>query len=310
MSAVPAGALAALLDTLDEGVLVFDEAERCTGAGRRAAELLSIEQGTLAGRTRGEILTLVAASAEEPALVHALSSGGERTVIDPLVVLEPRPRTLVWTTFAVTDEAGHARGRVDLLRDVTRERRAEASLGELSERLERVSSVDGLTGLVNRRRFEEECLREHRRAQREWISYAVARVDVDGMALINETHGRARGDDILRCLAEELRSSRREYDMVARWAGDEIAILLPRADGRAARKVLRRALDGANARMATIVEGVTASVGAAVWTPPSAEGPADILRQASEALADARNKGPGSIVIRALAGFRDEPTEG
>jgi diguanylate cyclase (GGDEF)-like protein len=230
-------------------------------------------------------------------------------VVDPIVVRPPASsspapqagsfappqgaqRTLVWTSVPISGD-----GRLDLIRDVTRERRAEAVAEDLLRRLEMETTLDDLTGLTNRRRFEEECLREHRRAQREWISYAVARVDVDGMGGINDRIGFEAGSELLKRLGEELKSSRREYDVVARWKDDEFVMLLPRADVRAVATVLRRALEGVHAKGGELVPGMTVCVGAAIWTPPSAEGPADIVRRAGDALAAARAKGRGKVEV-------------
>jgi len=202
---------------------------------------------------------------------------------------------VVWTSIPLAD----AGGRLDVIRDVTRERRAEATVDDLGRRLELESTLDDLTGLTNRRRFEEDCGREHRRAQREWVSYVVARVDVDGMGAINERLGTAFGDDLLRRLGEELRAARREYDVVARWKDDEFILLLPRADAAAIGSVLRRAIDAAHEKGRTLVPGMSVSVGAAIWAPPSAEGPTDVIRRAGDALARARARGPGKLEIDA-----------
>jgi diguanylate cyclase (GGDEF)-like protein len=308
--------LDALLHALDEGALVFDGGGVCRSASRRAAEILGLDAAALPGLARAELLGRVANAADAPATLGPLddrpasSEGGERTVVDPIVLARPVtldgapaprsglfPRTVVWTSVPIG-----AAGRLDLIRDVTRERRAEAAVGELAHRLEMESTLDDLTGLVNRKRFEEECLREHRRAQREWITYAIARVDVDGMGAVNERLGRAVGDALLKRVGEDLRASRREYDVVARWTDDELVLLLPRADVHALGSVLKRARDAVHAGGASLVPGMSVCVGAALWTPPSAEGPADILRRAATALAAARARGPGHIDVDLAAG--------
>src|SRR5262249_51761337 len=155
-----------------------------------------------------------AAVSAAPDAVRALDTetlSAESTVADPIEITRPHPRTLVWTSVPISDTVGVV-GRIDILRDVTRERRAEETSAQLSARLEAASTLDALTGLVNRRRFEEECQREHRRSQRAWAPYALARVDVDGMSFINEAHGREQGDALLAKVADELKVTRREYD--------------------------------------------------------------------------------------------------
>ncbi|APR78741.1 GGDEF domain protein [Minicystis rosea] len=299
-------ALLALFEALDEAVLVFDEHGLCRAAGRRVAEMFGVDASSLVGLARVAVLDRLAAGVAEPDTIAPLVGTSDRTVVDPIAIVRPHERTVVWTSIP---SAGG--GRVDVLRDVTRERRAEARVDDLVRRLSQESTLDDLTGLANRRRFEEASGGEHRRAQREWVSYAVALVDVDDMRRINETHGRDAGDELLRRVAEELRASRREYDMVARWKDDELVLLLPRADAASLSKVLHRAIEGVHEKGAAIAPGMSVSVGAAVWSPPSAEGPADVIRRAEAALARAREKGTGNVEIDTAAGeWRSDMEDG
>jgi diguanylate cyclase (GGDEF)-like protein len=292
-------ALSALLDAINEGVLVFDEHALCRVAGRRAAEILGVDPAGIVGLSRADVLARVAALASQPDALGALSTtSNERTVVDPITLGGANGRTLVWTSVPLVSPPG----RLDVIRDVTRERRAEAKADDLARRLELESTLDDLTGLTNRRRFEEDCGREHRRAQREWVTYAVARVDVDRMGEINRVHGHATGDELLRAVGEELRASRREYDVVARWTDDEFVLLLPRADAANVKRVLRRAIDLVHEKGRALVPDMSVSAGVAVWSPPSAEGPTDVIRRAGDALVAARAKGPGRIEIDAAHG--------
>jgi diguanylate cyclase (GGDEF)-like protein len=293
--------LVALLEALDEGALVFDDQGLCRAAGRRAAEIFGQDAASLLGLARDALLARLASQVAAADALAPLAGGalsGERTVVDPIEVAKPQPRTVVWTSTPIAGSAG----RLDVIRDVTRERRAEARADDLAHRLELESTLDDLTGLTNRRRFEEDCGREHRRAQREWVSYVVARVDIDGMGRINQSLGSAAGDELLRCVGEELKVSRREYDVVARWKDDEFVLLLPRADAASVRRVLTRAIDAVHEKARAIAPDVTVSVGAAIWAPPSAEGPADVIRRAGDALTRARLRGPGRVEIDAGPG--------
>jgi diguanylate cyclase (GGDEF)-like protein len=307
-------ALTALLEALDEGALVFDERHHCRGAGRRVAELLGTDARSLVGLTRTELVERIASASTAPDAVRALDSetlSAESTVADPIEITRPYPRTLVWTSVPISDTAGVI-GRIDILRDVTRERRAEEASAHMAARLEAASTIDDLTGLVNRRRFDEDCQREHRRSQRAWAPYALVRVDVDGMDVINEAHGRDRGDALLAKVAEELKATRREYDLVARFAADEFILLLPGCDARTAKKVLRRAIAGVHEKAKELLDAdVTVSTGVAIWTPPSGEVPADLVVRAGEALAIARARGTGQMEIDAgTAEWKDDPSSG
>jgi diguanylate cyclase (GGDEF)-like protein len=307
-------ALSALLEALDEGALIFDERQLCRVAGRRVAELFGTDPRHLVGQTRRALVDLIAATCVTPSAVHALHdealSHGS-TVADPIEIRDPHPRTLVWTSIPITDPAGIV-GRIDILRDVTRQRQAEQSSAEMARRLEEASTTDELTGLSNLRRFEEEAQREHRRSQRAWAAYALCRVDVDDMAAINERKGDRLGDDLLRRVAEELRAGRREYDLVARGAEDEFLLLLPGVDGTTARKVLKRAVQRVHEGGQELVGPVTVSAGVAVWTPPSGETTIDLIVRAGEALDKARKRGPGHIEVDVGAGEwkgSDEPED-
>jgi diguanylate cyclase (GGDEF)-like protein len=305
-------ALTALLDALDEGALVFDERQTCKAAGRRVAELLGGDARSLIGLHRTELVERIAALSASGEAVRALDDdalGGGSTVADPIEILGAHPRTLVWTSVPIEDRAGVV-GRIDILRDVTRERRAEEDSAAMARRLSLASIVDELTGLMNRRRFEEECQREHRRSQRAWAPYALARVDVDGMAKINEAHGREKGDALLCRVAEELKATRREYDLVARFVDDELVLLLPGCDARTAKKVLRRAVAAAVIKGSEAIgAAMTLCTGVAVWTPPSGELPPDLVERAGVALLAARARGPGSLEIDLDgAEWKDEST--
>jgi diguanylate cyclase (GGDEF)-like protein len=308
----PDRALSALLDALDEGAIVFCEAHLCRAAGRAIGELLGVDPRSLVGLSRSEVLLRLSVAAAEPdAILSALDDAalsGESTTVDPIEFVRPHARIVVWTSVPIGTGAG-ARGRIDILRDVSRERGAERATEAMQRRLSEVSVVDELTGLANRRRFEQDSDREHRRAQRAWDSYAIARIDIDGMAKLNESLGRPACDELLRHVGEELRSARREYDLVARWEDDEFIVLLPGADPVSAKVVLKRAVAGMRAKGREIAPDFNASAGTAVWIPPSGETAADIIRRAGEALAVARSRGPGAVEIDAGFGeWKDEMT--
>lgn len=303
----PHAALDALIDALDEGVLIHDPALVCRAAGRRAGEILGVPAAELAGAKRSAIVDRARSAARNPSVLAPIEDaalGDRSSVVDGLELDGAKPRLVVWTSLPLANG-----GRVDVLRDVTGERVVREAHEAIAKKLEQVSTVDELTGLVNRKRFEHEADREHRRAQRAWAPYAIARIDVDGMGAINQKQGQDVGNDVLRRIAEELRSSRREYDLVGRYASDEFILLLPGADPIAAKIVVKRALKGVHAKLKEPLE-VTVSAGTAIWSPPSGESAADVIARAGQALASARARGPGSVEIDAgLGQWKDDMSE-
>jgi diguanylate cyclase (GGDEF)-like protein len=112
---------------------------------------------------------------------------------------------------------------------------AEARLAEQNARiafLEGLSRTDELTGLLNRRGFEDELKRALARARRTGETGVLIACDVDGFKRINDSHGHAAGDEVLRRIAHTIAASVREIDAVARLGGDEFAVLLAATDLR------------------------------------------------------------------------------
>ena len=304
--------LLALLEAAEEGVLAFDRDSRCRMIGRRAGELFGIDPASFVGKMREEVLRALSRSTDDPETF--LRTVGVQDLLEPPKVLAEveivRPRRrLVWTSFPVVRSAVVV-GRLVLLRDVTRERSHERSNAELLLRIEQMTSDDPLTGLRNRRRFLEDLEREHGRSQRAWDSYAVLRVDVDGMSEINDRFGVPHGDRVLRGVAECVNRCRREYDVVARYENDELAALLPSADLVAARTVGNRFSLAVEMHDFELMEvKVTVSVGCAVRMPSSTtvstETAESLLLRAGRALGVARAEGKGNVRID-----EGEPTEG
>ncbi len=300
-------AFLAVLETADEGAIVFDGEGRCRMIGRRAGEMFGIDPAAFVGRTRGSVVAAFARACEEPeAFIQAAASApsrGTSGAVSEVDVRRPRPRTVVCRDVPVVRD-GKEVGRVMVLRDVTRERAAERAGKQLQASLAELTPYDPLTGLLNARRFREELEREHGRSTRAWDSYSVLRLDVDGMTALNEEFGVPVGDEVLEGVASRLKACLREYDAIARFDGDEFGVLLPGADAIAAGAVGDRMLTTVAAEPLGL-EGdrrVSVSVGGAVWVPPSGESSEDIVKRAGAALAAARSRGAGQMAIDTAAG--------
>jgi diguanylate cyclase (GGDEF)-like protein len=291
----------AVLESADEGLVVFDGDGRCRMIGRRAGEIFGIEPAAFVGRMRDDVLRAFAQACEEPdALFDIVSPDAQlgTTAVVEVDVRRPRPRTVVCKGVRVFRE-GRPPGWLILVSDVTRERSAERQNKQLQARIVELTAYDSLTGLLNLRRFREELEREHGRSTRAWDSYAILRLDVDGMGAINDDFGRPVGDKMLERIAARLKSCLREYDVLARLEGDEFGVLLPGADELAARAVARR--------MAAVLDveemsldperRVTVSIGCALWVPPSGESAIHILQRAGMAVVEAQSEGPGNLYI-------------
>jgi diguanylate cyclase (GGDEF)-like protein len=293
----------AMLEAADEGLIVFDGDERCRMMGRRAGEIFGVEPAALVGLARTEVLGELSKACEEPEaflqVVAAEAPLGVPSIAEAVDVRRPRPRTVVCKGVPISRE-GERPGRLILVRDITRERSGERTSAQLRARVAEVTPFDPLTTLLNARRFREELEREHGRSARAWDSYAILRLDVDGMTSINEELGVPVGDQLLEHLASKLKTCLREYDILARLEEDEFGVLLPGADALAVRAVADRiVLATADVQIeAEDARGVTLSIGAALWVPPSGEAADDVFSRAGELRREARSRGTGQLQIR------------
>ncbi len=171
-----------------------------------------------------------------------------------------------------------------------------------------LAHMDGLTGLFNRRHFDA-CLNDaFADAKTSGLPLSVVMVDVDRFKLFNDFYGHQKGDDCLRTIAQAIRQHlRRATDIVARYGGEEIAIILPATDADAADRIaedIRRAIEALAIGHARSSFGyVTASLGVATCDPLSPEPPNgsdDLVACADEALYGAKRSGRNRVVSHAV----------
>lgn len=185
--------------------------------------------------------------------------------------------------------------------------RTEA-LAQAHQRLALLSSTDSLTGLANRRHFDEVLAREWALAQRAQTPLALVMLDVDGFKHFNDHYGHLAGDACLQTLALTLAQTcgQRKGDWVARFGGEEFVVLMPGADVAAAADVARQ-IQEAMAQLALPHQGsgwgvVTLSVGVASLQPERDQPPLDLVRQADLAVSRAKQAGRNRIESAPHAG--------
>ena len=177
------------------------------------------------------------------------------------------------------------------------------ALAQANQRLELLSNTDGLTGIANRRHFDEALAREWARAQRARTSLALVMLDVDLFKHFNDHYGHLAGDACLQALALTLAQvgARREGDLAARFGGEEFMLLLPGTDLAAAVDVARH-VQAAIGQLALPHEGVplgvvTVSFGVASLQPGRDQLPAELVRRADQARYRAKQGGRDRIEL-------------
>ncbi|HNY23013.1 MAG TPA: GGDEF domain-containing protein [Treponemataceae bacterium] len=199
------------------------------------------------------------------------------------------------------DELGRAYGAVEIFRESLIERR------KLEERLTVLSNSDGLTGIANRRRFDEILDDEWRRAARGGTSLALAIFDVDLFKGFNDTYGHLAGDECLKSIARAIDGrARRPGDLVARYGGEEFVAILPglsRDEAEAWANAAREAICAIAIPHGLSATGfVTISGGVAAAIPSAGEPASEHFKRADEALYAAKRGGRNRVVAAGTAG--------
>jgi diguanylate cyclase (GGDEF)-like protein len=166
----------------------------------------------------------------------------------------------------------------------------------LLDRLSEAASTDALTGLLNRRAFEEAFATELERARRDGRPLSVLVGDLDGFKLVNDRGGHQVGDEALRRLARELERWKRRVDVVARVGGEEFALLVPGTGDEGAFSLADRIRLAVRETFADDPVPLTISFGIATF-PDHADDEAGVLRGADQALYAAKAMGLDRCVV-------------
>ena len=248
--------------------VVLDLAQ--SGAGALAVVKRLKEQ---TGRRHLSVVA-VTAGADAGERIAALQSGADDVLSAPVL-----PAELVLRLTVSARVRSHVDGLIDEV-----------------ARLNELSLTDALTGVPNRRSFQDRLVDEFRRAQRYDDPLALVLLDIDHFKTINDTFGHPEGDVVLREVAGRLRHCVRETDFIARYGGEEFALLLPKTMLGGALTVAERVRSDL-AGLAFHDQRVTASLGISIYPNQAITSADALVRTADDALYTAKREGRNKVAL-------------
>jgi diguanylate cyclase (GGDEF)-like protein/PAS domain S-box-containing protein len=202
-------------------------------------------------------------------------------------------RNLMISGAPIFDEDGKLASLIGTCLDISEHKAAARALRESDSRLRLLTHHDPLTGLINRRRFEQELRLQLSRARRYQVRGALLWCDIDRFKDINDTLGHRAGDELLVRVAASLRHEVGDTHIVARLGGDEFAVLMPHAGAEEAQLLARRLLEGVQSNP-VVFSGrpirPTASIGIVLF-PQHGAGSEELLAHADLAMYQAKRDG-------------------
>ena len=281
-----------LLESTAEGIYGMDTTGRCTFINKAASRMLGYTVEEVQSRSMHDVIHHSHTDGrhypvEECPIYRAFRAGQPcHSNTEVFWRKDGASFPVAYSSYPIID-AGTLLGAVITFSDITERRRVEQEKEALLAEAQARADLDPLTNLLNHRAFHTRLAAEAARAERENTMLGLVMLDLDNFKFFNDVYGHTIGDDVLRLVAGRLRETCRSYDTIARFGGDEFALLLPDV-GRTTRDEiearLREALGGLFYQLSeqeTIPVGV--SLGMAQFSGAGGDC-VDMLRQADERL--------------------------
>ena len=293
--------LRTITSVLGDGVIVTDKDGKISFCNPEACKLLKLKESMLIGvefhkkihiqHTNGKML-----SSTERFLVNTIKERKAYRSDNESFTKSDGQIFPVSVSCTPIIENSVCSGAVLVFRDITEQKKYQESLEFINKILKIQSTTDHLTKLYNRQYFNEKLNQEINKVRRYKSFFSFVIFDIDKFKSINDTYGHNSGDCVLEDLAKIVGKTLRDTDILARWGGEEFAILLPMTDSTAAVKYAERIREIVEEYKFTIPRQVSCSFGVTQYIED--EKPENLINRADEALYEAKENGRNRVVCK------------
>jgi len=282
-----------------DGVIMLDTEGRVVFLNPAAEQMLGWPEKELPGKNLHQTVHFRRPDGSEfpetacPA-ARTLASGDVVRVHDDLFIRHdgsPMPVAYISTPIM---EDGRVTGSVVAFHDITSRKLSQEALERANELLQREATMDALTGIANRRKYDDALAVEIARVRRHPAPLSVMMFDIDNFKLVNDSYGHHIGDLVLVELAQLVRNGLRFEDVFARWGGEEFVILLPQTDLAAGAELAERLRREVQRNHFSTADSVTCSFGVARLRKDDDAG--GLMRRVDRALYRAKNSGRNRVL--------------
>ncbi|MFC5864551.1 diguanylate cyclase [Acidicapsa dinghuensis] len=274
-----------IFNSMRDAVLVMDTYDRLLDFNHAALAMFPV----LNQRNLGTPLLPMLNSA--PLLAGAIIRGDDKAEIQIEYATVEHYLVRIWPLFSSSNPDSRQMGRAVVLANVTAQ-------VQLREELRSRAETDALTGIANRRRFNQVLHIECTRFTRGHAPFSLLMIDLDYFKEVNDRYGHAAGDEVLRQVAQILLATLRSTDLVARYGGEEFAVLLTETRIQGAMVIAERIRAAVEERVIS-ADGneisLTLSIGVTSHTEEDAEAVEELLKRADEALYRAKAAGRNCV---------------
>lgn len=297
---------AAMIDAIGDGVYGIDKNGLCTFINKSALDMLGFKESELLNAHQHYLFHHHKPNSEEypesECPIYLTNRDRQKRVCNEYFITKKGRFFPVSLTIAPSGEEDV----VVVFKDITKDVEILDKLNQKNRELDKLAVTDGLTGLYNRRYFDENFEKEFSRAARGHLDFSVGICDIDYFKEYNDTYGHQKGDDVICAVSDVLKNTfNREIDIVARYGGEEFVFVISSISEENTLKLAQKAKDSIeylniehiNSKIANCI---TVSFGLVCISADERYSAKELLEIADNALYESKNMGRNRITLRRI----------